>query len=305
MSRHLIIGADTTVNDTDGVVDEGAVMVQKRSADGPTELDATDTLADAPEIRFVQGGPDGNIVSPWIYGKDLIAVGGQSYAAQTAQVSTLTIVGTTTEAGRVFVKVIDMSNGVEPFAFKNYDVAIASGADQTAIALAINTAINLDLPSWIATCVYSLGVITMTGKTVSTTRSEGAIFTIAVDQASTADDEDIAGITSITPAKTNSYSPGVGGGNFIAKMEEEQMGVGYGYYNRIGQPITPTATAVKATTYDVYHFVATKDGSSHSQIHGVDNRIEIYVAQTAGGTNSVEAVLAAWLPDAGFTVPTL
>ena len=37
----------------------------------------------------------------------------------------------------------------------------------------------------------------------------------------------------------------------------------------------------------MYHIVATKDGSTNSQIKGVDNLIEINVATTAGDADSL------------------
>jgi len=43
----------------------------------------------------------------------------------------------------------------------------------------------------------------------------------------------------------------------------------------------------------MYHLVATKDGSSHSQIHGVDNLIEIYIALPAGDADNVAFEAAA------------
>ena len=85
-------------------------------------------------------------------------------------------------------------------------------------------------------------------------------------------------------------------------MEEENRGVAYGFYNRVELPNTPAASAVVGTTYDVYHLVATKDGSSASQIHGVDNLIEIYVASPAGDADGVlfENQVNAYAASVGF-----
>ena len=48
-----------------------------------------------------------------------------------------------------------------------------------------------------------------------------------------------------------------------------------------------------AEPYDMYNITATKDGSSNSQIHGVDNLIEISIALKEGDADSavVEAKL--------------
>ena len=303
MSRHLIIGTNATVAYTAGVLAEGAVDIQKQDSDGPTSLGAGEVLADADQIRVVQGGPDGNIVSPWIYGRDMVAAGSAEFAAQTPQLTRVTLSALTPEAGRFYFKVINKSNGLEPFEFKNYDIAVGAADAVADIATAIFTAVAADLPSWLSGVANpSAGVIDLTGNVKDATSEYGAIFEVASDTESTANGG--AMVLTVAVDNTTSYSPGIGDGNFIAKMEEEQMGVGYGYYNRIGQPITPTATAVKGTSYDLYHIVVTKDGSSHSQIHGVDNLIEIYVAlpDSAGDSAAFEGQLVPYAADAGFTV---
>ena len=70
-------------------------------------------------------------------------------------------------------------------------------------------------------------------------------------------------------------------------MENELMGSGYGYYNRIHFPKAPANTAVVGTNYDVYSIVATKDGSTSPQIKGVDNLMEIYIATVAAGPDAL------------------
>ena len=76
-------------------------------------------------------------------------------------------------------------------------------------------------------------------------------------------------------------------------MEDNLFGITYGHYLRGHLPKTPTAQAVNTNAYDMYVIAATKDGSSSSQINGVDNLIEINVALEAASTNSavVEAKL--------------
>ena len=81
------------------------------------------------------------------------------------------------------------------------------------------------------------------------------------------------------------------------------MGTSHGYYNRVQLPNAPTNQAVTGTTYDMYSIVSTKDGSSSSQINGVDNLIEINVALPAGDADGVifENKLNGYLASAGFT----
>ena len=58
-----------------------------------------------------------------------------------------------------------------------------------------------------------------------------------------------------------------------------------------------------ATAYDMYTIAATKDGSSSSQIHGVDNLVEINIAMdptTAAITNLFESQINGYLSSANF-----
>ena len=58
-------------------------------------------------------------------------------------------------------------------------------------------------------------------------------------------------------------------------------------------PKQPTLESATGTNYDMYSIVSTKDGSSSSQINGVDNLIELNLALVAGDADSavVEAKL--------------
>ena len=86
-------------------------------------------------------------------------------------------------------------------------------------------------------------------------------------------------------------------------MEDDQKGNQYGYYMRGHLPNTPADTSVTATAYDMYTIAATKDGSSASQIHGVDNLIEVNIAMdpaTAAITNLFESQINGYLSSANF-----
>lgn len=305
MARHLLVGASTiTPVYTGGLLGAGDLDIQKMSSSGPTSLAPGDTVADADQIRFVQGSPSGlsaNIVTPWIHGRDIVAVGGQSYAAQAAQVSTITITASSVEAGTLYVKLIDRTDGESPFTIKNYEVSIAASAAQNDIATAISTAINADLPSWIASCTVATNVVTITGQTRDADNDYGTIFELADDQSAADDDGLISGLT-VAFATTTAYSPGVGDGFHIQKMEQELRGVQYGFYNRLELPIAPAQSTVNTATYDVYHIVAGKAQKAVGQIFGVDNRIEIYVAVPAAATGQAgfEAQLNGYIAALGF-----
>ena len=95
MARHLMIGNAVAVDRTvAGILDAGAIEIQKNSASGPTTMVAGDTIANSPQFRIVQGNGTRDIVSPWIYGKDVINWSGKSYVPAKAQTTTLLPVAT-------------------------------------------------------------------------------------------------------------------------------------------------------------------------------------------------------------------
>lgn len=306
MARHLIIGDDTTVAyDGNGLLADGSIDIQKLSSDGPTSLVAGEGIADSDQIRFVQGGPAGidvNIVSPWIYGRDIIVAGGKPAVAQAAQVSTVTIATNATAAANHTIKIVNLTDGAEPFELKSYEIAVLAGATPATQAAAFVAAMNADLPHWINTAVDSGGgVITLTGFTKGATKADGSVQGEVV-LFDVVDDLDGDNGTTAAFATTTAASRGQGDGFYIREMEEELRGVNYGFYNRIMQPNTPATSSVTGTAYDMYHVVATKDGSSASQIHGVDNLIEIYIATPNGGADGLifENQLNGYIASAGF-----
>ena len=307
MARHLYIGNAVAVSyDSNGLLADGAIDIQKLSSDGPTSLLPGDTLADSDQIRVVQGGPAGidvNIVSPWVYGRDVVAWGGRSQAAQAAQVSTVTIATNATAAANHTLKIVNLTDGAEPFELKSYEIAVLAGATPATQAAAFVAALNADLPHWINTAVDSGGgVITLTGFTKGATKADGSVQGEVV-LFDVVDDLDGDNGTTAAFATTTAASRGNGDSHYIKEMEEELRGAQYGFYNRIHQPNTPAQSTVIGDSYDVYHIVATKDGSSASQIHGVDNLIEIYIAfdnGTAALTMALEGQLNPYMNSAGF-----
>ena len=306
MARHLLIGDGTAAAYTNGLLADGSVDIQKLSSDGPTSLVAGDTIADSDQIRIVQGGPSGidvNIVSPWIYGRDIVAWGGQSGVAQTAEVMRITLATNASAAGTHSFKIINLTNGAEPFEIKNYEYTVASGATPTTQGAALKAAIDADLPYWVNGAVTDNGngTVDITGFKKGEVRVDGQTQEELVHMDAAFDNTE-GGATTMAVSYQTAGSRGFGDGFYVKDMEEELRGVNYGFYNRVELPNTPAASAVSTATYDVYHIVATKDGSSHSQIHGVDNLIEIYIASPAGDADGVlfENQLNGYIASVGF-----
>ena len=145
-------------------------------------------------------------------------------------------------------------------------------------------------------------LLTFTGFKKGETKADGSIQDEVV-LFDVVDNLDGSNGTTAAFATTTAASRGNGDGFYIKEMEEELRGAQYGFYNRVELPNTPTQSTVTGDSYDVYHIVATKDGSSASQIHGVDNLIEIYIAfdnGTAALTQALEGQLNPYMNSAGF-----
>jgi len=312
MARQLLIGNNVAMAYASGVLANGAISVQKLSAAGPTEMVAGDVIADSAQFRIVQGTGSKNIVSPWIYGKDVIDYSGKSFVAPTPQVLTATFATNPTAAGYHTFKVINKANGAEPFEMKSYTIPVLAGApgSPTIQAAAIAAAMVADMPHWVDTATSAGAILTITGFMKGAVLADGSIQEHAVTMDAAWDGASNG--TTMADVYTGGLR-GYGGSFYVKEMEENLRGANYGYYNRIAQPITPAQTAVNITLggYDMYSIVATKDGSSASQINGVDNLIEITIAFDNGNaapsaiTTALEAKLNPYLVSAGFTAVTL
>jgi hypothetical protein len=307
MARHLLIGDGTT---STGVEANGAIGVEKLSATGPTQLVAGDTIANAAQIRFVQGTAGHNIYTPWIYGRDIINWSGKSYTAAAAHTSLITPTTTSAAAAKEIEVKLVRKDGTSPEFFKFSATIAASSAVNTAgaaILAAYNALINV--PDWLnPTCTGGAPAVTFVGSKRGDTCQSGntweygpVIFDVFVSSNPT---------TTQTYPATNGVIdgiPGYGDGFAVKAFEESLQGVNFGYYNRVQQPNAPTTYAATGSTYDMYSIVSTKDGSSHSQINGVDNLMEINIAFVAGDADGVllENKLNSYMASANFGVVTL
>ena len=330
MARHLYIGnAVAVARTTAGILDAGAVEIQKLSASGPTAMLPGDTIATSAQFRIVQGDGTRDIVSPWVYGKDVINWSGKSYVAPVSQSTTLQFTGAATNDAYVdtTVKFVNTSNGLES-EYKSYTVrtsdvflpaAVAGIGEQYAKAMkadydpvnlagggaALTTTQSDELPWFVKSVAWdNTNTMTFVGWDKGETMQNGQVaeypttFKIVLENFDAVTNGGTAAVTYGTAALR-----GYGGGFYVKKMEEDNRGTQYGYYNRLELPNTPTQTAVTGDSYDMYHIAATKDGSSASQIHGVDNIIELNIAfdnGTATITQALEGVLNPYLNSAGF-----
>ena len=300
--RQLIVAAEVALAPVAGVVNSGAVSIEKQSPAGPTELGIGDTYGAAPKIRLVQGTPEGrNIVTPWIDGKDIVAWKKEDYAAQVAQSTVITFAaGPFTADGIATVKLIGLNQGQAQFERKSYTIEVGPASAVTTAALfaaALALRITNDIaagagPSFITTAIAAGAVVTLTGTTFSLTaapQTELGNFRIASEGFD----------NGVTIAIVTAFNPtlGVGSAEVLAQYERSLKG-DRSFYNRVELPNTPPSYIDTATPtlYDVYSIVA--NNGTVGQIHGVDNLRSISVAwNSVGGVQDVAflAKLNPWM----------
>jgi hypothetical protein len=294
--RQLLVSDLTAPAFVNGQLATGAVCAIEKTASGFTILTPASTYGTSPEICFVQGTAGGNIFSPWINGKDIFSWAGQNYAAQTAQVTTITLANNLTVAGNVTVKFTEVNNGVEQFRRKTYVVALATNTIPANAAIAIAAAINADLPSWIASAAPVGNTVVVTGTTFSLANStELSSFGTA--------SEGLDGSNGMTIAVAATASPSLGSGDADVLSEYELSLQGNrGFYNRLVQPNTPPSYIVPGETYDLYSIQWLNP--QVGQIKGVDNRRTLTIAMEDGaGVNAVQTAFELALNSYLATVP--
>ena len=311
MARHIYIGVESTGQGatgasayTNGLLTNGAIDVQKVSnISGPTSMVPGDIRTNTEQFRIVQGTGSVNIVSPWIYGDDVINWDGQSYAAPTSHKHTITLGGTASADGTLTIKI--MRTDVPGFDTFSFDTDVPSGTAATAVDALVTAAYAAaNVPAWLdAVCANTGTANVIEGSIAGNTNDDGTIWDDNPSTFVVSCTNVPAGITAtwtLDSAPTQSADAGAGSGYLIRKIEEQWWGNQFGYYDRIQLPKPPTNYSVLATTYDVFSIAATKDGSSQSQVHGVDNIMHISVAIPAGQTGGFEARMNPYMNDCGF-----
>ena len=315
--RQLLISDGSTVayNATTGLLAPGAIDVVGLSANGPVSVVPGQTISDFPAIRIIQGTAAGraNVVSPWIDGASVSRWVGQSYAAQTAQSSTLTFATVPSAGGaEMSIKVIDRTIGQAQFQRASASYTTVAGA-LTVHAVTINlfsiltgvalgdilAATNYAIPGMdrVVAQVNSTNgggtasVITLTGNTFD---SDPYSVLASFESASENLNGDFGTILTVASVAAPDLGNG-GDGNLIVELEKSLQGTGRGFYNRVELPNTPPAYAVAATTYDLYKLGF--GNAAPGSIRGVDNYRDIVIAYAAAGAGQAdfEGKINPWL----------
>ena len=184
---------------------------------------------------------------------------------------------------------------------KSYDITVTASMTPTAQTALIKTAVDANLPHWVNGAITDNGGnVAMTGFTKGAAKVDGSIQgdLVHMDFVWEAAANDTTQATTYSTVGLRGY----GDGFYVEEFEQSLQGSNFGYYNRVQQPVAPTTYTATGSSYDMYSIVATKDGSSASQIHGVDNLIEINIAMIAGDADGLvfEGKLNPWMSSAGF-----
>ena len=315
MARHIYIGTEATSHSavgptpySGGLLSAGAIDVQKVSnISGPTSMSPGDERTDSEQFRIVQGTGTVNIVSPWIYGDDVINWDGKTYVAPTSHKHTVTLGGTSTAAGTVSIKLV--RTDVPGFDTFSFDVDVPSGTAATAVDALVTAAYAAaNAPQWLdAVCTDTGTANVFEGSIAGNTNDDGTVWDDNPSTFVVSCTDVPAGITATwtTTTPTASADAGQGNGYLVRKIEEQWWGNQFGYYDRIQLPKPPANYSVLASNYDMYSIAATKDGSSQSQVHGVDNIMHISVAIVDGQGGGFEQRLNPYMLDCGFANVTI
>ena len=305
--RQLLVSSGVAASYTANVLATGAIDVVGESdgVTGFTSLLPGQTISDYSRIRIIQGTALGNIVSPWIEGKDVASWTGGVSTPQTPQVFTVTLTTNLTAAGDVMFKLIEKHNGQAQFVRKSANISGTAG--QTPAQLAQDIVDSLcGLTNAAAATAHT--VLGMGGATIEYTNAapsvievNGSIFSLTADTELSNiawSSEGIDGTNGMTSAFSQTANPslGYGDGEVLAQYERSLQG-DLSFYYRITQPNTPAAHVVVGTAYDVYN-IGVKN-STPGSIHGVDNFRSISISRDSAAAAAVitafEGVINPWM----------
>lgn len=263
-----------TVGDTYSALAVGEIALMDAKTNLAIAIDATAAALpnNEDELYFVQKRNTGEQVrmSKIFKWKDLLVnkakVEGAPLAPQAAvaQISTLTFAVTT--VGDVTVKLIDVTEGWEPFPRENYTIASSEYSDANTLATAVRDAINGNAASYY-TASAAANVVTVTHKTA------GSSFRSAFH---TADDA----VVTMAVATTATPEPGRGLATQVAEFEKQ------GEYVRGRQttnyfPQDFGTDVVGGATYHEYIFDIANNNSENVLRENKFSRIRIFVNAAA------------------------
>ena len=305
--RQLLVSSGVAASYTANVLATGALDVvgESTGVTGFTSLLPGDTITDYSKIRIIQGTALGNIVSPWIEGKDVASWTGGVSTAQTAQVFTVTLTTNLTAAGDVMFKLIEKNNGQAQFNRKSANINGTAGQTPAQVAQDIVDQL-CDLTN--SAAATNQTIVGMGGATIAYTNAAPSVITVTGTTFSRTVDtelsniswssEGIDGTNGMTSAFAQTADPslGYGDGEVLAQYETSLQG-DLSFYYRITQPNTPVAHIAVGTAYDVYN-IGVKN-STPGSIHGVDNFRSISIARDSAAAAAVitafEGVLNPWM----------
>ena len=259
----------------------GAPQLQTLDANGVWTLWSAASTATDPLYRIYKAGDADNAeqISPAFRKSAIVDFDLLHYSEGKAQVNLLEVTAAGTETKNFVFKMIDVSNGYEPFARVN--VEAKAGADDDGTASNLKTALDAELAlgGVMADFVDTIALGTSSNAhKITVTAKKGKRIEIALDAQESA--------VAISNTKSDGEA-GIGDGVDIIEEEKLQQGREYSGYDRLVafDSFADVVVAVTGQTYHLAKFLV--KNQTPNQINGVDNMREIKVYLEESATSDV------------------
>ena len=219
---------------------------------GPIDLSGSETTAS--NIIIVQGGSGTNVAfqTPILARKNIERIKTTSYSVPVKQSTTIALSGISVSVGEEYtVKVVDVTNGYEPYPVQTVSYTAKTGDNASAVAAGLRAAFTNHPRSLVEVSGATTNVI-LTGAFPSLQTQEGISITSSplAQSFSTSLSESLAGAT-FTPTPTAPLF-GTGTYNHVRYLEENsQAGQGFLYRMTPFQAEKPVFYSDPALTYDL------------------------------------------------------
>jgi hypothetical protein len=221
---------------------------------GADSLDLTTAATNVSNFIIVQAGPSNELVfrTPILARENIERVKTTTYVAPVKQSTTIALASISVSAGEEYtVKVVDVTNGYEPYPVQTVSYTAKTGDNASAVAAGLRAAFTNHPRSLVEVSGATTNVI-LTGAFPSLQTQEGISITSSplAQSFSTSLSESLAGAT-FTPTPTAPLF-GTGTYNHVRYLEENsQAGQGFLYRMTPFQAEKPVFYSDPALTYDL------------------------------------------------------
>jgi len=253
--KHILFNNATTIETGGtayGSVADGKIALFNADNIG-TSLDTDAAASSVSNFIIVQAGPSNELVfrTPILARENIERVKTTTYVAPVPQVTTIDLSSVTPAVGEDFtVKVVDVTNGYEPYPVQNATVR-ATSTSATTLTTALAAAINANSRSLVTATTANNTDLILTGATPSLATQEG-IHILGSSTAQSFSTSLSESLGEATLASTAAPSFGTGTYNQVRYLEENsQAGQGFLYRMTPFQAEKPVFYSDPVLTYDL------------------------------------------------------